>query len=210
MTDTSITSLPRRSVLPWLALGAVLLGWGAIIVTLAEAGAFRQAPGLPPFRLGAAIVVPVLAGVLLRTLVPAVRAWTDSWDLATIVALQHFRVIGVVFLFVWWIGTLPTVFAWVAGLGDIAVGILAIPVTLAVARQREGWQDGVRRLTFFGILDFVVVLVTASLSGEGNLLNLPGEPVPATMQVLPMALIPGYLVPIFILLLLLQWQRARG
>jgi hypothetical protein len=148
--------------------------------------------------------------VALWTLSPALRAWTDRWDLAAIVAIQTFRVAGVVFLFVWWLGQLPTVFAWVAGLGDIAVGILAIPVTLAVARRSPGWQAGVRRLTVFGLLDFAVVLSLGTLSQDGNLLHLPGEPAPAAMQVMPMAMIPGYLVPIFILLLLLQWQRVRA
>jgi hypothetical protein len=210
MTHTSLADTPQRGALPWLILGGVLLAWGVTIFTLAEAGAFRQGPGLPPFRLMAAIVIPVLTGVLIWNLWPALRAWTESWDLAAIVAIQTFRVAGIVFIFFWWIGALPTVFAWVAGLGDIAVGILAIPTTLAVARQTPGWQTWVKRLTFFGILDFAVVLATGTLSQEGNLLNFPGEPVPAAMQVMPMIMIPGYFVPMFILLLLLQRQRATA
>jgi hypothetical protein len=210
MTATSQTSIPLRGTLPWLLLALLALAWGATVFALAGSGAFRQGPGLPPFKLMAAIGIPVVTGVLIWNLVPAVRAWTSTWDLAAIVALQHFRVGGVVFLFFWWIGQLPTVFAWVAGLGDIAVGILAIPTTLAVARQTPGWQTWVKRLTFFGILDFAVVLITGTLSQEGNPLNFPGEPVPVAMQMLPMIMIPGYLVPMFILLLLLQRQRVRG
>lgn len=210
MTRIPTAEIARLSVLPWLVLGAILLAWGALIIALAEGGAFRQGLGLPPLRLMAAVVVPVLLGALVWTLSPGLRAWTASWDLAALVAMQSFRVAGVVFLFFWWIGTLPTIFAWVAGLGDIAVGILAIPVTLAVARQSAGWQGGVRRLTFFGILDFGVVLSLGMLSQDGNPLHLAGEPAPAAMQMLPLILIPGWLVPMFILLLLLQWQRLRG
>lgn len=210
MTETSYSTADRRGILPWIALAVVLLAWGAAILALAEAGAFRQGAGLPPFRLISAIVLPVLAGVALWRLVPAFRAWTETWDLAAIVALQTFRVAGAVFLFFWWIGSLPTLFAWVAAVGDIAVGILGVVATLAVARQTGGWQGWVRRLTFFGILDFATVVVVGTLSQQGRILHFAGEPVPSAMQVMPMIMIPGYLVPIFILLLLLQRQRLRG
>lgn len=210
MTAFAVEDASTRSALPWVILAGILAVWAVAILAIAEAGAFRQIPGLPPVILMSAILIPVVTGVAIWRLSPALRAWTESWDLAAIVALQTFRVMGVVFLFFWWIGTLPTVFAWVAGLGDIAVGILAIPTTLAVARQTAGWQGRVRRLTVFGILDFVIVLVTATLSQQGNLLHLPGEPLPAAMQVMPMIMVPGYLVPIFSLLLLLQLQRARA
>jgi hypothetical protein len=210
MQTLSTPSQPRFAALPWVILGAILLIWGTGVLALAEAGAFRQGLGLPPLRLMAAIAGPVLAGVLIYRFVPGVREWTDRWDLATLVSLQTFRVVGVVFLFFWWIGTLPTIFAWVAALGDIAVGILAIPTTLAVARQTQGWQAKVRRLTWFGIADFAAVLVLATLSPEGRILHFAGEPTPAAMQVMPMIMIPGFLVPIFILLLLLQRQRVKS
>jgi hypothetical protein len=199
-----------RGPLPWIALGAVLLLWGAGVVAIARAGLFPQPVGQPPLPLLAAVALPVLTGVALWLASPALRAWTAGWDLAALVALQTFRVMGVVFLFFWMTGDLPTLFALVAGLGDIAVGILAIPVTLAVARRTPGWPDRVRGLTRAGLFDFAVVITLAILSQQGNLLHLPGEPTPAFMQSLPMVLVPGYLVPIFILLLLLQARRVRG
>jgi hypothetical protein len=210
MHDPSLAAHAKSGALPWMLLGAVILIWGAGVLTLAEAGAFRQPPGEPPFRLMAGIVVPVLIGVLTWRLLPAIRAWTESWDLATLVGMQTFRVAGVVFLFFWWIGTLPTLFAWVGAVGDIAVGILAIPTTIAVAQKTAGWQAKVRRLTFFGILDFATVLIVGTLSQEGRILQFAGEPAPSAMQVMPMIMIPGFLVPMFILLLLLQRQRAKG
>jgi hypothetical protein len=210
MQSTSLTPPRPGGPLPWAILGLVLLAWGAGIFLLAEAQGLRQDLGQPPLNLVASIVIPVGIGVLAWRLVPAIRHWTDSWDLALLVGLQTFRVIGIVFLFVWWLGTLPTIFAWVAALGDIAVGILALPTMRAVALKTAGWQARVRRLTYAGIADFGVVLLLASLSAEGRLLHLAQEPTPTAMQVMPMVMIPGFLVPIFILLLLLQYQRSRG
>jgi hypothetical protein len=210
MPDPSLAAPTRPSALPWVLLGIVVLIWGAGVMTLAMAEAFRQAPGQPPLRLIAGILVPVLTGVLLWHLVPAIRGWTESWDIATLVGIQTFRVLGVVFLFFWWIGSLPTLFALVAATGDIAVGILAIPTTIAVAQQASGWQARVRRLTVLGLADFVIVVMIGTLSQEGRILHFAGEPDPAAIQVMPMIMIPGFLVPMFILLLLLQRQRARG
>jgi hypothetical protein len=209
--QTATLNPPTRSgILPWLVLGLVLLVWGAGVIFLAEAQGLRQGLGQPPFKLAASIIIPVGIGVLLWRLVPAIRRWTDSWDLAILVGIQTFRVIGIVFLFVWWLGALPTLFAWVAALGDIAVGILALPATIAVALNSKGWQARVRRLTYSGLADFAVVLALGALSAEGRPFHIAGEPTPVAMQMMPMVMIPGFLVPIFIMLLLLQYQRSRG
>jgi hypothetical protein len=210
MSDASLTLPPRRGIVPWVLAGLVLLAWGAGVILLAEAEGLQQGLGQPPFKLAASILVPVGIGVLLWRLMPAIRHWTDSWDLAILVGIQTFRVIGTVFLFVWWLGALPAIFAWVAALGDIAVGILALPTMIAVALKSSGWQARVRRLTFAGLADFAMVLSLGALSAEGRLLHFAGGPTPAAMQVMPMVMIPGFLVPIFILLLLLQYQRSQG
>jgi hypothetical protein len=210
MQTATLNPSMRSGFLPWLLLGLVLLAWGAGVIFLAEAQGLRQGLGQPPFKLAASIVIPVGIGVLAWRFVPSVRRWTDSWDLAILVGLQTFRVIGIVFLFVWWLGNLPTLFAWVAALGDIAVGIMALPTMIAVALKSADWQGRVRRLTYAGIADFAVVLSLGALTAEGRLLHLAGEPSPAAMQVMPMVMIPGFLVPIFILLLLLQYQRSQG
>jgi hypothetical protein len=210
MQTASFPHAPRSRVLPWVLLGLVLLAWGTGVLLLAEAQGMRQGLGQPPFKLVASILVPVGVGVFAWRLVPAIRRWTDSWDLAMVVGIQTFRVIGIVFLFVWWLGNLPTIFAWVAALGDIAVGILALPATVAVALKSPGWQARVRRLTYTGLTDFAVVLSLGALSAEGRPLQFPGEPSAVAMQMMPMVMIPGFLVPIFILLLLLQYQRSKG
>jgi hypothetical protein len=210
MRTATLNPPARSGLLPWLVLGLVLLAWGAGVIFLAEAQGLRQGLGQPPFKLAASILVPVGIVALAWRLVPAIRRWTDSWDLAMLVGIQTFRVIGIVFLFVWWLGDLPTIFAWVAALGDIAVGILALPATVAVALKSSGWQTRVRRLTYAGLADFAVVLSLGALSAEGRPLQFPGEPSAVAMQMMPMVMIPGFLVPIFILLLLLQYQRSRA
>ncbi|OYX25776.1 MAG: hypothetical protein B7Z10_05205 [Rhodobacterales bacterium 32-66-7] len=210
MHDTALAGSLRPNPWPWMLLGGVVFAWGAGVLALATAGGFQQDPGQLPLRLMAGLAVPVLVGVLLWRLVPAIRAWTESWDLAVIVGLQTFRVLGILFLFFWWVGTLPGLFAWVGALGDIAVGILAIPTMLAVARRNAGWQGRVRWLTVAGLADFAAVLGVGILSQAGGLLHVPGGADTAVVQTMPLIMIPAFLVPMFILMLLLQWQRVRG
>jgi hypothetical protein len=176
MSDASLTLPQRCGMVPWVLAGLVLLAWGAGVILLAEAEGLRQGLGRPPFKLAASVLVPVGIGVLLWRLVPGIRRWTDGWDLAILVGIQTFRVIGIVFLFVWWLGTLPTLFAWVAALGDIAVGILALPAMIAVALKSHGWQSRVRRLTYAGLADFAVVLSIGALSAEGGACTLRARP----------------------------------
>lgn len=170
---------------------------------------FVEPPEGLPIRLMVAVAAPVILFLTARALVPAVLARVDALDLGLVVAAQSWRVIGVVFLILRAIGDLPAVFAMPAGLGDIAVGALAASVTFAVVRQTSGWQGRVRVLVVVGMIDFVVALGSAILVGPGWPLFLERGPTPETMQVLPMAMIPTFGVPLFMILHLITLIRLR-
>jgi spore maturation protein SpmB len=78
---------------------------------------------------------------------------------------------------------------------------------LAVERKAAGWEGQARALVVVGMLDFVAAFGTAILSGQGFPLLLPGEVAPVLMQQLPMAMIPAFGVPLFIILHLMAWQK---
>jgi hypothetical protein len=200
---------PTRSSIPALA-GLILGLWGLTIVLIVQAGLLRQTEGSLPLRVAVSVIVPPLLYLLAYRSFPRLRAWVAQLDLAWLVGLQTFRVIGIVFLFVWGLGQLPAVFAFTAGLGDIVVGVTALAVLLAVERQTLGWQARVKTLTIFGILDFAAAFTTAALTGAGRPLQFAGQPLPAIMQDWPMAMIPGFLVPTFIILHLMTWQRLQS
>ncbi|MGL4238083.1 hypothetical protein [Tabrizicola sp.] len=196
---------PLRQPWPW----AVLLVWGAAIMALAGSGMLRPEGISLPFPLAIAALIPPAIFALAYRLSPGLRSWVAAIDMSLIVGAQTWRVMGVVFLFVWAMGDLPTIFALAAGIGDMAVGLAALGVTLAVARGAVDQDAKVRRLTVFGLMDFVLAFGTAILSGEGMPLRLAGEPLPALMQSLPMAMIPAFLVPVFIILHLMAWFKLR-
>jgi hypothetical protein len=194
----------------FLAISALLTLWGGGIIWLAQQGAFHQAPGMPPVRIVLAIAVPVALALVAWRISPALRTWVRGLDPALIAGVQTWRVMGIVFVFFWWAGQLPTIFAWAATLGDVAVGVFALGVTLAVARGVSGWQTQMRWLVVFGLADFAMVLVLGTLSGAGRPLAFAAEPLPVAMQDLPMILIPGFAVPVFVILLLMAMVLARA
>ncbi|MGL6208586.1 MAG: hypothetical protein ACRC14_02005 [Paracoccaceae bacterium] len=207
MTATTHAPAQRFSNL-WPTL--ILVLWGAGIFTLAANGWFVQPAPTLPLHLATAFGLPPLIFLAAHQTLPAVRAWVASLDLALIVLAQSWRVLGMVFLFLWALDELPGTFALPAGLGDTAVGIFAVFVGIKVLRQTHGWQTQTRWLIAAGTLDFAVAFSTAVLSGAGRPLNLPGAPPPDLMQSLPMILIPAYGVPIFLILHLIAWIKLRS
>jgi hypothetical protein len=207
MSETSLYGeKPFQTPVVWVILGV----WAATIVMLARTGILQAPPGALPIPVAVAVMVPPLLYLAAYRALPGVRAWVLNLDLAWVVGGQCFRVIGVTFLFLWALGQLPTIFALVAGLGDAAVGLSALGVTLATLRRTAGWQRRARVLTLFGLLDFVAAFGTATLTGQGFPLQFPGEPLPALMQVWPLAMVPGFLVPNFIILHLMAWQKLAA
>ena len=124
-------------------------------------------------------------------------------------AIQAWRAGGLGFLALHAHGVLPGLFAWPAGLGDIAIGVTAPWVALALIRQpafAASRQFVVWNL--LGILDLVVALSTGALS-SGFVAGLVGEVTTAPMAQFPLVLIPAYLIPLFVMLHLAALFQAQ-
>jgi hypothetical protein len=198
-------SSPLRSPVLW----GVLTFWFLAIMTLVQRGAFVGDVAAVPVPLAAAAAIPPLIYLLAYRAFAPLRAWVAALDLAWIVGAQTWRVIGIVFLFTWAAGDLPSIFALTAGLGDLAVGAFALLVTLAVATRTASWQGKVRMLMIVGMADFVAAFGTAILSGVGFPLYSASEGAPQLMLQSPLTMIPAFGVPLFIILHLISWQKLR-
>lgn len=139
----------------------------------------------------------------------AFRALILAADLRLLTAIQAWRAGGLGFLALYAHGILPGLFAWPAGLGDIAIGVTAPWVALALirrptyvaSRQFVVWN-------LLGILDLVVAVSTGALS-SGFVAGLVEKVTTAPMTQLPLVLIPAYFVPLFIMLHLAALFQAR-
>jgi hypothetical protein len=203
------TSKHRSSELKWILGGALVSVWFGVIVALAANGSLALLPGDAPGITLAAILGPPFTFALALLLQPRFKAWALSLDPALLTALQGWRVLGGGFLMLYTFGHLPGIFAFPAGVGDVAVGLGAPFAAIALARGSMSLDS--RRLLsvhLSGLLDFVVAIGTGIIARQ----HIPGlvEGVTSSaMGELPLVLIPAFAVPIFIILHLIVLVQIR-
>jgi hypothetical protein len=107
-------------------------------------------------------------------------------------------------------GVLPALFAWPAGLGDIAIGVTAPWVALALVRRPDFANSRIFVVWhLLGILGLVVALSLGALS-SALVSGVAGDVTTGPMAQLPLVLIPVYLVPLFIMLHLTALFQGQG
>jgi hypothetical protein len=190
-------------------VAGLFLSWLALVVILGGRGAFVATRGAPPLALLIGLVAPLSLFLVGYRVVPPLRDFVLSADLRLILGMQAWRWAGFGFLTLYTYGVLPGVFAWPAGLGDMAIGMTA-PFVLVALVRRPGFATGKSFVVWnlFGILDLTVAV---SIGALVPLLapNLYGAVSTTPMTQLPLVLIPTYLVPTFLILHLTALFQAR-
>jgi hypothetical protein len=137
---------------------------------------------------------------------PAFRHFVLMIDLRLATGIQAWRFAGLGFLALYTYGVLPGLFAWPAGLGDMAIGLTAPWLVLALIRAPAFARSRSFSVwNVFGISDLVVAV------NLGMLASVPGADgiTTAAMARLPLVLIPAYCVPLFVLLHLAALVQVR-
>jgi hypothetical protein len=158
-------------------------------------------------RLGFAVAVAALAPLLVFALWFAASAGFRRFALSlnprVLTAVQSWRMVGFTFVLLEAHGVLPALFARPAGYGDMAIGATAAYVAWKAAEPAHRswfllWQA-------LGIAD----LVTAVTLGTTAPLIDPGGAPMTLMTVLPLSLIPTFLVPLFTIFHVICIAQAR-
>lgn len=203
----SLTAGARRRV----AVGSALFlgGWAGLALLLAPPPAslvgqspYTLTPLIPVFAVGGIAVALALIG-----LSPALRRSLAAASLPALVGVQLYRVLGLQFVILVAMGQLPARFGLPAGWGDVAIGLAAPLVALALARQSRGARTAAIAWNALGLLDLFVAVGM----GTGRLGLLFGERLPAAaaMGVHPLILVPTFAVPVAVLLHLVALRRLR-
>ena len=186
--------------------------WLGLVLFLGSQGAFIGSAGSPPWRIFVGLAIPLVVFFAAYFGWSEFRTFILGADLQLVTAMQAWRWAGQHFLFLYAYGVLPGLFAFPAGLGDMAIGITAPLILLGLVR--DPLFAASRRYVLWnilGILDFVVatsmaVLCTGLFPGINRLI---GNVTTAPMAQLPLVLTPVYLVPFFIMLHLTALIQAR-
>jgi hypothetical protein len=161
------------------------------------------------------VVAPITIALLALWLSPAARRVFAAASIPALIGVQVYRSIGFVFLILLALGQLPAYFALPAGWGDIAVGLSAPLVALALARGVRGGRTLAIAWNSLGLLDLLVAVGMGTGFLAPFLVPELGTRVPpaAAMGVFPMILVPTFAVPVSVLLHLLAlgriWRELR-
>ncbi|MFQ5765581.1 MAG: hypothetical protein ACE5GT_11680 [Rhodospirillales bacterium] len=176
----------------------------------ANAGFYQSRPGELPLNFFIGAGVPVTAFLMLFSASQAFRGLVLGWDLRLLTMIQAWRVIGFAMVVLFAFGALPGIFAWPAGLGDVLVGLFAPYYALRLMERPEtAGEAGFIVWNWLGILDFAVAFV-AGISASGAIAAVTGAgPTTSLMSTLPMALLPGLFVPMFMIAHLAALLKVR-
>jgi hypothetical protein len=188
---------PRIGTLVGAALAAGLVTTSLLAAT----GAYRpaSAEAVPP--IGAALLAGLLVLALAVTASPRLRSkLSDPAVQPGLLGLQVWRIEGVVFLVLLWLGQLPALFAAPAGIGDLLIGVTAP----WMARNVFSPVSGSRRRglavvwNLLGLADLVLAISLGTTTNPGRLWLFVTAPTSELMAAFPMAIIPTFLVPLSI------------
>jgi hypothetical protein len=196
LVDAHWPAADRRRTLRVSAV--ILLGWLAAAITLSAMGIYHVTSGdRPTIQYG--ILLPILIGALMiwrsETAKRVLHAVPQQW----LVGVQFFRALGAIFLILYAAGKLPGLFAWPSAVGDIAIGLSAPVVGLAYAQAPHKAAGFVAAWNVLGLLDLIDALGLGFLTAPSRF-ALEIQPTSDLMTVLPLVLVPVYLVPLFFVL----------
>ncbi|HXZ44035.1 MAG TPA: hypothetical protein VEH53_04340 [archaeon] len=192
------------------ALVAIVLAfWLALVLWLGAGEMFVTPRGALPLRLLIAVASPVIVFVSAFWMSQSFQEFVLAADPRLMVGVQAWRFAGFGFLALYTHGVLPGRFAWPAGLGDMAIGVTA-PWMLVALIRRPGLAASKTFVTWnvFGILDLLDAVALGAL-GARLAVDLPTTVTTAPMSHLPLVLIPAYFVPVFFMLHLAALFQAR-
>jgi len=192
---------------------AILALWFAAALALGAVKAFDVGPDEWPLLFLAVVASPPTLFLAAYGLSTRVRDFALGLDLRFLTAMQGWRVMGMAFLFLHGYGLLPGLFAWPGGAGDVAVGLAAPFALFAQLRKSPGWQRKVFWLNIGGLADFAVAVVSGLSVSPTALGLLAGDVTTGIVLQLPLALIPIYAVPVFMIahaISLLQLRRLSA
>lgn len=187
-------SIVARSVL------LLCTGWLLTVFAAAVSGSFNASDGERPTAILVAILLPLVVYSLLYMGIRPFRRWVLGLDMRHLVLLHSWRMIGIGFVFLYFQDQLPALFALPAGLGDAMAAVGALFLVIAMY-ERTSLVSARRIFTWntFGLVDFLLAVSLGVLTRAGDVLHINGAVDSNIMGTFPLALIPAFAVPFYLI-----------
>ena len=194
----------------------LLLGvWFVLAAAAGMTGMFAAGPDQIARPVLLTIAVPSVLYLAAFAGSAAFRRFILSRDIRLATMMQSWRIIGFAFLPLYAYEVLPGLFAWPAGLGDMAIGLSAPLVAWTLIRNPKfAASRGFIAWNLLGMFDFATAAVTSTLASGAIAGLVTGPLTSAPLEVWPLFLFPAFIVPLFMMLhltvLFQVWPRRRA
>jgi hypothetical protein len=196
--NAAITTMPLSSA-QRLTTAAIAGLWIGLAIALATTGIYA-ATTTPVPVVGVMAGLPVIAVGGAALLFARVREALLALPVSLLVGLNTLRIVGGFMVLLALQGRLSGPFPQSAGWGDVIVGLTAIPLTVAAARNLSANRGAVLAWNIFGTLDLVTAVLLGVTSAPGSPIQIFGGTIGSTaMWSLPWSNIPTVLVPFYLI-----------
>jgi hypothetical protein len=182
----------------------LVLAWFVFALSASALHLFRNDAN----RIGLGVGISALAPIVLFSVWFAAsqkfRQFVLSLDPGILTAVQTWRIIGFTFLVLEARAVLPALFALPAGYGDMFIGATATLVAWKLANPSHR-----NSFIFWQLLGIADLVTAVSLGTTAGLLS-PHDASMVAMTVLPLSLIPTFLVPLFTILHIICIAQAKS
>jgi hypothetical protein len=174
--------------------------WIGLVIALATIGIYA-ATAAPVPVVGVMAGLPLIGLGLAALLSARLRDALLALPVTLLVGLHILRIATGGFLLLLALqGRLSGPFPESAGWGDVTVGLIAIPLTVAIARELPFYRVALLAWNVLGTLDLVTAVWLGISSAPGSPLQRFGETIGSTaMWTLPWSNIPTLLVPFYLI-----------
>ena len=196
--NATITMMPLSSAQK-LTTVAIAGFWIGLAIALANTGIYSPTATPVPV-VGVMAALPLVVVGVGALLFAGTRDALMALPVPLLVGLNIMRALGALFLLLAAQDRLSGPFPQSAGWGDIIVGLTAIPLMAAVARNPGGNRGLLLAWNAFGTLDLIVAVALGVISAPGSPLQLFGGTIgSAAIWTLPWSNIPTLLVPFYLI-----------
>jgi hypothetical protein len=187
-----------------LATG-LIAAWFLLSLVASAFHVFENGQGRIGISVAIAASLPILLFSIWFWASGSFRQFIFSLNPRTLTFLQTWRIAGIVFVLLEARGVLPALFALPAGYGDMFIGATASFVALKLANPRHRLA-----FVFWQLLGMADLITAVGLGTTARLFSPEGTSMMA-MTVLPLSLVPTFIVPLlFMFHIICIAQAARG
>lgn len=194
----------------WSATAIILAAWYLGLSVLGARGFFAAGSRSSLLALPLAVFLSIGIGLWYALRNPAIRKAVAALPLPALIAVQVYRVNGLIFVIYTLRGDLPSLFGFTAGFGDIAVGLLAVVSARMLARNAAFARPAAYLWNALGMLDLVTALTIGFLSSSSPLQRFAFDHPNTLIATWPLVMIPVFVVPLSLILHIFSLWQLRS